>query len=160
MVIIGSSYLLQSHRRRGRVDEEYNVLSIPNDAIYSNNLSDKPTEPGKMMSVVFGAIFGGVIFGGLHCLVWNFHFLTPIGVLRWRICSVATTSLPIIALVPMTNYVHASNGQNWYMSDAKRRRIIGQLLVALFILPYLLARPSILIEIFKGSLISCPGGFQ
>lgn len=44
----------------------------------------------------FGLAIGGVLFGGCHCLAWNFNFPTPIEQTLWRVCSVSTAvMLPI-----------------------------------------------------------------
>lgn len=59
----------------------------------------------ELGAVVFGALAGGTIFGGLHCLAWNFHFPTPGEALGWRICSVATTALPILSLFPTVIWI-------------------------------------------------------
>lgn len=42
--------------------------------------------------------FAGSVFGAVHCLAWNSTFPTPKERLAWRVCSVATTALPIIAV--------------------------------------------------------------
>lgn len=39
--------------------------------------------------------FAGTAFGAIHCLAWNSTFPTPEERLAWRICCVATTSLPM-----------------------------------------------------------------
>ena len=36
------------------------------------------------------------IFGAIHCLAWDAPFPTPKEALAWRICAVATTSLPLV----------------------------------------------------------------
>ena len=42
--------------------------------------------------------FAGAVFGAVHCLAWNSTFPTPKERLAWRVCSVATTALPIICV--------------------------------------------------------------
>ena len=36
------------------------------------------------------------LFGAIHCLAWDAPFPTPKEALAWRICAVATTSLPLV----------------------------------------------------------------
>lgn len=40
------------------------------------------------------------LFGAIHCLAWNASFPTSKEALAWRICAVATTSLPVVECVP------------------------------------------------------------
>lgn len=47
-------------------------------------------------------VFFCLLFGGLHCLAWNFHFPTPIERLLWRICSiVVSVSIPVAWLTSL-----------------------------------------------------------
>lgn len=39
----------------------------------------------------------GPLFGAIHCLAWNGPFPTAKEALAWRVCAVATTSLPLLA---------------------------------------------------------------
>ena len=39
-----------------------------------------------------------LIFGGLHCLAWNFDFPTEAELVLWRVASLATSTLPSFAL--------------------------------------------------------------
>lgn len=41
----------------------------------------------------------GAIFGGLHCLAWNFIFPSEVEMLVWRIASVAISFTPIFPLL-------------------------------------------------------------
>jgi hypothetical protein len=40
----------------------------------------------------------GVIFGGVHCIGWNFHFATVAETLLWRISSLTIFCIPFVAL--------------------------------------------------------------
>ena len=58
--------------------------------------------------VVFALI--GPLFGAIHCLAWDAPFPTSMETLAWRICSVATTSLPLVeaALFSLDNWATAN----------------------------------------------------
>jgi hypothetical protein len=77
----------------------------------------------ELTALFFGALLGGTIFGGLHCLAWNFHFPTHTEALGWRICSVATTALPIMSSFPIFMWLklHPSEGlEDW----ARRSKLL------------------------------------
>lgn len=42
--------------------------------------------------------FFAPLFGAIHCLAWDAPFPTPKEALAWRICAVATTSLPLVEI--------------------------------------------------------------
>ena len=84
---------------------------IPNDSntaikVTGDWIKDITGGNPELGAVLVEALTGGTIFGGLHCLAWNFHFPTPGEVLGWRICSVATTVLPILSLIPVTMWLN------------------------------------------------------
>jgi hypothetical protein len=73
----------------------YDVAPIPNDGLQTTpdpkssglpmalwNLSGKN---GEKIVLAIGAFFGGSLFGGLHCLAWNFHFPAYGEALAWRV---------------------------------------------------------------------------
>lgn len=43
----------------------------------------------------------GVVFGGVHCFAWHFHFPTHEEEVLWRVCSVFCASAPVIMLFIM-----------------------------------------------------------
>lgn len=89
LVDAGPWYFYATELGKGSADDDYDLLSIPNDT------------NSKGMTIFYGASVGGTVFGGLHCLAWNFHFPTPAEALIWRICSIVTTLLPLV-WVPVT----------------------------------------------------------
>jgi hypothetical protein len=98
------------------------------------------------------AIFGSVIFGGLHCFACNFVFPTPIEALMWRICSALTTALPVI-----------STGLVWLfirVSSSAQQHSIGSILVCVFLVPYVLARLFLLAEMFRSLFYLPPEAFK
>ena len=53
------------------------------------------TQSDRWSRMVVFAFFG-VIFGGLHCIGWNFKFPTPSEQTLWRSTSLAITAIPLI----------------------------------------------------------------
>ena len=50
--------------------------------------------------------FVAPLFGAIHCLAWDAPFPTPKEALAWRICAVATTSLPLVdAAILITGFL-------------------------------------------------------
>ena len=85
-------------------------------------------EVGRVLtiSLLFFAFAGGV-FGGVHCLAWNSTFPTPKERLAWRVCSVATTALPIIAVSIMliTRTVLARRMEDWEIERVQKSILLG-----------------------------------
>lgn len=42
-----------------------------------------------------------LMFGGIHCIAWNFHYLTDIERLLWRVSALVTMGIPV-AILPLT----------------------------------------------------------
>ena len=62
---------------------------IKNDTVWMQG--DTPLIWGLMA-------ISSLIFGGLHCLAWNFDFPTHAELMLWRVASLATSALPSFAL--------------------------------------------------------------
>lgn len=153
LIRCGPTYLLHRYRREDVVDEEYHVVPIPNDAIHSAEWGvDFKSGP----PLIFGSIFGGVVFGGLHCLAWNSRFPTPTEALIWRICAVLTTTVPIISTIPMFLVEKGSP----LTKTAGRRLTAGITVVIFLLIPYVLARLFLLVEMFRSLLYLPPAAFK
>jgi hypothetical protein len=59
-----------------------------------------------------------LVFGGLHCLAWNFEFPTGAELMTWRVTSLTSAILPVITLI--TSLV-----LNYLSTTFKESRIIG-----------------------------------
>jgi hypothetical protein len=55
-----------------------------------------------------------LVFGGLHCLAWNFQFPSRAELILWRVCSVISMILPVISLAfsLYLNYLTTTYGDN------------------------------------------------
>ena len=95
-----------SHREEDEPNETARPLEhSPPDGSGALDESDKfqrralelAMDRGGRIGLVLLAFAGGV-FGAVHCLAWNSTFPTPKERLAWRVCSVATTALPIVGV--------------------------------------------------------------
>ena len=41
----------------------------------------------------------GTLFGGLHCIAWNFYFPTNVELIIWRVCSLIVCSMPTVLFI-------------------------------------------------------------
>jgi hypothetical protein len=126
--------------------------SIPNDASHEVNIlpgvNILAADNDEIMALAFGAFFGGALFGGPHCLAWNSHFPTPGEALGWRICSITTTCLPFLSLVPISYWMSLNPYYRGKRGTAIQRMVTG-LTCFLFLVIYVLARLFLLVEIFR-----------
>jgi len=119
-------------------------------------------------------VFFCLLFGGLHCLAWNFHFPTPIERLLWRICSIViSVSIPaswltstvvsflLKRLFPQIWYGHVQS-ESYFRSRAGRVSVgdwfaFHRVIHAIGLVLYILARLYLIAEMFSG-LRSQPTG--
>ncbi|KUJ18871.1 uncharacterized protein LY89DRAFT_780856 [Mollisia scopiformis] len=105
------------------------------------------------MGTEMGLTLGGVIFGVLHVLAWNFHFPSEIERNLWRASSVICTCLPVLFLCITYLFSRA-------LEVELGARILGRIediiraelatsIAFVFFVVYSLARLYILIEIFR-----------
>lgn len=95
--------------------------------------------------------FAGGVLGAVHCLAWNSTFPTSKERLAWRVCSVATTALPITALsiVLILEFVLIKGSEVWENGEAQ------EYIVYPFLVPYVIARLT-LIALALASLRAVP----
>ncbi|CZR67162.1 uncharacterized protein PAC_17061 [Phialocephala subalpina] len=165
----GPAYLWTNPRTGSRLDEELDLVPLPNDgANFGRFISHGVAERlfkmlGRNLEIVplaVGAVVGGTLFGGLHCLAWNFQFPTLDERLAWRVCSILTSSLPIVSLMLMVFWLRMNP------RDALLRRnespvsrfIVGSSLIIL-LLTYILARLFLMVEIFRSLFYLPPEAF-
>jgi len=90
--------------------------------------------------VVFA--FFGVIFGGLHCIGWDFTYPTPFEQHLWRATSLAITAIPLI--VAPTDYILDNFELN--RGFAKVVRLVLDLVVTILLFIYVPARLSLIAQ--------------
>jgi hypothetical protein len=156
----GPRYLWTGRRTQGKIRDDMDLIPIPNDAFpdiwniipYSNESQIYNATGGneEVLSLAFGAIFGGTIFGGLHCLAWKLHFPTQTEKIIWRACSIILSVLPIISIPPVVLWARYNGIEQDLISVAPwRRYVVASILIVFVVIPYLLARLFIMIEIFR-----------
>ena len=143
----GPSYLWSEPRIQSKIHREANPKPIPNHSLHE--ITDNPYKvSGGILPLTLGAVFGGSLFGGLHCLAWNFQFPTSGEVLGWRICSIATACIPIVCFLLAILWAV----MNWVPDDGGDTRRVRATWAfkwfnALFLLlPYILARLLLIVE--------------
>ncbi|KUJ21324.1 uncharacterized protein LY89DRAFT_553621, partial [Mollisia scopiformis] len=152
----GPRYLWQGKRNIPEFDPTLGPAPIPNDSSHwTMGLPGRALYGGndELLLLAFGALVGGTVFGGLHCLAWNFHFPTETERLVWRICSVMTSCLPLLFLFPVALWMKlnpaALPGYERERASSTAKFLVGALILVLFVGPYILARLFLMVEIFR-----------
>jgi len=152
---LGPRYLWLGRRRSPVVEPDQGPIPIPNDASHmtsdfsgSDTISRLLGRNDEAASLAAGSLVGGVLFGGLHCLAWNFEFPTPAERTIWRVCAVLTTALPVIAVVPLIIWVrlHPWAGKP---KHPRTRAVLDTFILAGLLLPYVVARLVLTVEMFR-----------
>lgn len=152
----GPSYLWAGKRGESSIDGDYDLVPIPNDSCENSlRLGVSSVRDGPVVSLIVGAIIGGTVFGGLHCLAWSFHFPTPAEAFLWKLCSIITTALPVLSM-PMSFFW---SDRNWRQTGRVKPRLIHLALLLGFVIPYVLARLFIMIETFRSLAFLPPEAF-
>jgi hypothetical protein len=123
----GPLYLWLDHRPEDTFDEKLGPAPIPNDATHCEaelNLPESVYEAlgrnSEIATLAFGVIVGGTLFGGLHCLAWDFSFPTYWEALTWRISSIMISVLPPLSIVPVSFWIRGIHG-TWKVSGRCRQ---------------------------------------
>lgn len=150
------------------LDEELDLVALPNDTSNLINYLDVDILKVIIRKVVgldeefiplaFGAVFGGTLFGGLHCLAWNFHFPTSGEQLAWRICSIITTCLPFISLFPLGLWLFLNRSYEEKRGSPAVRLAVASICI-LVLTTYILARLFLMVEIFRSLFFLPPEAF-
>ncbi|KUJ07171.1 uncharacterized protein LY89DRAFT_660914 [Mollisia scopiformis] len=126
-------HLWTSVRTPERLDKQ---LDLDN---FSQHLNTLP--------LAFRAVIGGTLFGGVHCLAWNFHFPTPDEQLAWRFCSVLIACLPTLSIPALGGWMYLNNERKLNQCPVMSF-LIGSICI-LLLAAYILARLFLIVEIFR-----------
>ncbi|MCJ1433703.1 hypothetical protein MMC27_003067 [Xylographa pallens] len=96
--------------------------------------------------VIVGFGLGGLIFGAIHLIAWNFHFPTPAEQLLWRVSCLFLLAAPLLA--PAGYYLTESLAARSNTADLLANRVLRPAFRVLVPL-YLLARLFLLVEVFR-----------
>jgi len=152
------------YRLQPSFDPDLGPVPIPNDGIDIVAIPAQVWNYGRHLGgrensvLAFGAIFGGALFGALHCLAWNSHFPTDIERVAWRVCSVLITALPVAAMVPMALWVRINKWVRVPKWDWKAKTV-GLILTLGFIFPYVTLRMFLMVEMFRAMFFLPPKAF-
>lgn len=166
LVLSGPEYIWT--RKPGSVlDINLDLVPIPNDG---HNLASMERLPNWVVRAVgassntipltVGAVFGGVLFGSLHCLAWNSQFPTEVEAQVWKICSVLTASLPTCAILPAIVW-QETHPLNALTTTHSRRmlRFSSGLVLSIILIAYTLARLFLMVESLRSLLYLPPEAF-
>ena len=148
----GPVYLWLGHRGNDVPKPDLGPIPIPNDAghlVYDiGGFGSLLGHNDEAAVLAFGSVLGGALFGGLHCLAWNFEFPTGAEQVIWRVCAILTTTLPVVAVVPLTVWIQL-NPHDSSAKHGRARTVVGIFILFGLIVPYVLARLVIMVEIFR-----------
>ncbi|KAE9374862.1 hypothetical protein N431DRAFT_503621 [Stipitochalara longipes BDJ] len=113
----------------------------------------------EAIPLAFGAVVGGMLFGGLHCLAWNFHFPTSEEALAWKICSLLTTGLPVISIVPFATWQRFHSKVTHPSTGDRMISFLAGLALLTLLVAYILARLFLMVEIFRSLFFLPPEAF-
>ncbi|KAF8167083.1 hypothetical protein BJ912DRAFT_1048732 [Pholiota molesta] len=103
----------------------------------------------EKFTILACAGFIGVLFGGIHCVGWNYFFPSHAEVILWRVSSIAITGVPaLVALGAFAFYAEETSGSKMVK---KYCGILGAILLSLGavgLIPYIVARIVLLVEAF------------
>ncbi|KAF8900230.1 hypothetical protein CPB84DRAFT_1779103 [Gymnopilus junonius] len=101
--------------------------------------------------LIWGLIIGS-IFGGIHCLGWNFIFPSLAELISWRVCSLLITIAPVLSAILL-----------WYDSKKTSPILLSHLTVPaqlLLSILYLISRLFLLVEAFASLRKLPPGAYS
>lgn len=170
MVQVAPVYLWTHARTRSKLDFELKFVSLPNDGIsfvahkffnffLSRRMYEMIGKSGEIIPLAFGAAIGGTLFGGLHCLAWNLKFPTSDERLIWRICSISTSGLPILSLVPLAFWLRMSADDETPRNASRISRFIVAFTLITLLATYILARLFLMVEVFRSLFYLPPEAF-
>ncbi len=154
LAMFGPTYLWLGYRGDDVIEPDLGPVPIPNDA--SNVMRNRKIRKSSMRMFlkgfgsvyggsIIGAIYGGDITGALHLLAQNFEFPTQVEQRLWFICAVLMIALPFIGCVPLAFWTAASEP----LHGRRSRTIVGGIIIVGFIVPYVLVRLTVFVEVFR-----------
>jgi hypothetical protein len=172
-----AQYLWTYARLESRADADFDVVPLPNDGVFPifHDL-DWGTwlvwafgvigRNEEAVSVAFGAVIGGILFGGLHCLAWDLPFPTSAEATSWKVCSILTTGLPILSIVPFGYWQRLDpNGVSFKLHalelwlGVRMIKVSTGLILSILLATYILARLFLMVEIFRSLFFLPPEAF-
>ena len=107
-------------------------------------------QDGNGITYVFFIFFVGVVFGGIHCAGWFFHFPSSDEAMLWQVSSVVITGIALLLLL-LIYLVHVE----LFNSDRWETRIFA--FTTIILLLYVVSRLLLLVEAFISLRQLTPG---
>jgi hypothetical protein len=110
--------------------------------------------------MTLGILVGAIVFGALHYAAWNLHFPTPVEHLLWKITAVFTTIAPLVWFA--LGRTIRELGRDSAKQNSKSAHIfikIFDTMMAVLLVPYIIARLYIMVELFRSLLFLEPKTF-
>jgi hypothetical protein len=158
----GPLFLWSHPRPEYKFEKLYDVVPIPNDGLHmikSYSLGSSFAYNNEVSTLLSAAFLGGTIFGGLHCLAWNFHFPTYGEALAWRVCSVVTSLLPLVPLWPLSLWRIQNRWDERPNKSPGVGLALSLIIIVGFLIPYVLARMFLIFEMFRSLFFLPPEAF-
>ena len=90
--------------------DDFNIGDMKVPTFYSSK------QDGNGVTYIFFMSFFGVVFGGIHCAEWFFHFPSSDEAMLWRVCSAALTCIALLLpLVYLVVNVEHFKSDRWEM---------------------------------------------
>ncbi|KAF8860663.1 hypothetical protein BDZ45DRAFT_304592 [Acephala macrosclerotiorum] len=130
---------------------------LPGSAISNHfNMFDDEDEDFAMIGECVGLLFGGVVFGSIHIVAWNFIFPTIIERTLWRIASIQCTTIPLAFLVVIFLGAYVDN----QMPDQEIIPVVLGIILFILAIVYIAARLFLLVEIFRTLCFLPPSAYM
>jgi hypothetical protein len=128
----------------------------PGVGIFQYTRLPKPKKVERFLAIMIVSVVS-VIFGGIHCLAWNFPFPTSQERLAWRICATFVTADPVLLGVICnwgTDYEHIPTPFE-LMKDG-----VAGMMIIVFMTGYVISRGILFLITLLALRSSPPGVFQ
>jgi hypothetical protein len=128
----------------------------PGVGLFRYDRLPEPTKMERFLAIMIVAVVA-VIFGGIHCLAWNFPFPTSHERLVWRICSTFVTADPVLLAAICnwgTDYVHIPTPL-----ELLKKGVAGWMII-FFMTCYVVARGILFMITLLALRSSPPGVYQ
>jgi hypothetical protein len=132
---------------------------IDNEIFIPEKFIDSLGQNSELIILAVGAILRGTLFGGIHYLAWNFHFSTSGEAPAWRVCSVVTSVLPLLTILPLGIGIRWHPWNEKPKGSPEARFALSLTLIIGCLAPYVLARLFLQIEMFRGLFFLLPDAF-
>ena len=103
----------------------------------------------KAVAYIFFMSIVGVVFGGIHCAGWSFHFPSSDEAMLWRVSSAVLTGIAF--LFPLLVYIIMEN------MNSRRWENFVIAFLSIILLAYVVSRLLLLVEAFISLRFLTPG---